>query len=60
MPPEGLEYAMRGGIGLRNVNERLQVIYGKNYKLKLDSNPGQGTVARIEIPELLVQDRVTA
>jgi len=60
MPEEGLEYAMRGGIGLRNVNERLQVIYGKNYQLKIDSQPGQGTCARIEIPELLVQERVTA
>lgn len=60
MPEEGLEYAMRGGIGLRNVNERLQVIYGKNYQLKIDSRPGQGTCARVEIPELLVQERVTA
>jgi two-component system LytT family sensor kinase len=60
MPEEGLEYAMRGGIGLRNVNERLQVIYGKNYRLQVESNPGQGTCARVEIPELLVQDRVTA
>jgi two-component system LytT family sensor kinase len=60
MPEEGLEYAMRGGIGLRNVNERLQVIYGKNYQLKIDSQAGQGTVARVEIPELLVQERVTA
>jgi len=60
LPEEGLDYAMRGGIGLRNVNERLQVIYGKNYRLKLDSQPGQGTRARVEIPELLVQERVTA
>ena len=60
MPEEGLEYAMRGGIGLRNVDERLQVIYGKNYRLKIESDPGQGTCARIEIPELLVQERVTA
>lgn len=60
MPEERLAHAMLGGIGLRNVNERLQVIYGKNYRLKLDSIAGQGTVARVEIPELLVQDRVTA
>ena len=41
-----------GGIGLRNVNERLQVIYGANYQLQLDSVPGEGTCARIVIPEL--------
>jgi two-component system LytT family sensor kinase len=40
------------GIGLRNVNERLRVIYGANYQLQLDSVPGQGTCARIVIPEL--------
>jgi two-component system, LytTR family, sensor kinase len=48
------------GIGLRNVNERLRVIYGANYRLHLHSVPGQGTVARIEIPELTVPDRATA
>jgi two-component system, LytTR family, sensor kinase len=40
------------GIGLRNVNERLRVIYGSNYQLQLDSVPGEGTCARIIIPEL--------
>jgi two-component system LytT family sensor kinase len=47
------------GIGLRNVNERLRVIYGANYQLQLDSVPGEGTCARVVIPELLVQ-RATA
>ena len=32
------------GIGLRNVNERLRVIYGANYQLQLHSVPGQGTL----------------
>ena len=40
------------GIGLRNVNERLHVIYGANYQLQLDSVPGEGTCARIVIPHL--------
>jgi two-component system LytT family sensor kinase len=42
-----------GGIGLRNVNERLRVIYGANYQLQLENAPGEGTLARISIPELL-------
>ena len=42
------------GIGLRNVDERLRVIYGANYQLRLESVPGQGTCARVEIPELSV------
>jgi sensor histidine kinase YesM len=48
------------GIGLRNVNERLRVIYGANYQLRLHSVPGQGTLARIEIPELVVSERASA
>ena len=42
------------GIGLRNVDERLRVIYGENYHLRLESTPGEGTCARLEIPELVV------
>jgi two-component system LytT family sensor kinase len=49
-----------GGIGLRNVNERLRVIYGANYQLQLDSVPGQGTCARIVIPELVAPTPVIA
>ena len=48
------------GIGLRNVDERLRVIYGANYHLKLSSTPGEGTCARIEIPELVVPYRESA
>ena len=48
------------GIGLRNVNERLKVIYGANYQLQLDSVPGEGTCARIVIPEIVVPTRITA
>ena len=49
-----------GGIGLRNVDERLRVIYGENYPLRLESTPGEGTCARIEIPTLTVPRRVSA
>jgi two-component system LytT family sensor kinase len=48
------------GIGLRNVNERLRVIYGSNYQLQLDSVPGQGTCARVVIPEMGETARKTA
>ena len=48
------------GIGLRNVNERLRVIYGANYQLQLDSVPGEGTCARIVIPEMTAPARITA
>jgi two-component system LytT family sensor kinase len=60
MTGDQMETTTRHGIGLRNVNERLRVIYGANYQLKLHSTPGQGTWARIEIPELVVHERATA
>jgi len=40
------------GIGLRNVGERLRVIYGDHAGLLLTSEPGRGTVARLELPDL--------
>jgi two-component system, LytTR family, sensor kinase len=58
--PAHVERVQAGGIGLRNVNERLKVIYGANYQLQLDSVPGEGTCARIVIPELVVPARMTA
>ena len=60
MTEEGLEHALGGGIGLSNVNERLRTIYGANYRLKLQSVPGVGTCASVEIPELTIPERVTA
>jgi len=58
--PDHATRVKTGGIGLRNVNERLRVIYGANYQLQLDSVPGEGTCARIVIPELVVPTRITA
>jgi two-component system LytT family sensor kinase len=60
LPPTRMETESESGIGLRNVNERLRVIYGAPYQLKLVSQPGQGTSARIEIPELAAPDRASA
>src|SRR5437867_12262638 len=60
MSEERLEHAVGDGIGLSNVNERLRTIYGANYQLKLRSVPGEGTCASVEIPELMISERVTA
>jgi len=60
LPQTRMEAESESGIGLRNVNERLKVIYGANYQLRLHSTPGEGTSARIEIPELVVHERATA
>jgi two-component system LytT family sensor kinase len=40
-------------IGISNVRERLKVVYGQDFSLKIDSQPGKGTLIRFEIPELV-------
>ncbi len=38
------------GIGVSNVNERLKVLYGEEYRMWIDSKPGDGTRTGIEVP----------
>lgn len=38
------------GIGLRNVHERLLNLYGKDYPLKIESQPNKGTKVSLRIP----------
>jgi two-component system, LytTR family, sensor kinase len=41
-----------GGIGVSNVNERLKVLFGTEYRMWIESQPGNGTRVQIEVPEL--------
>jgi two-component system LytT family sensor kinase len=38
------------GIGMKNVQERLEVLYGNQAQFTVVSNPGRGTLVSIEIP----------
>jgi len=38
------------GIGMKNVQERLEVLYGDEAQFNVVSNPGRGTLVSIEIP----------
>ena len=40
------------GIGVSNVRERLQVLFGNEFNMAIEPRPGGGTCVRIEIPEL--------
>jgi len=61
----GMKGASRGdssvipgaGIGMANVSERLQVLYGDAARIAVDSSAGRGTLVRIRIP--LLQDAST-
>ena len=38
------------GIGMKNVQERLEVLYGNQARFNVTSNPGRGTLVSIELP----------
>jgi two-component system LytT family sensor kinase len=46
------------GIGVSNVNERLKVLFGPDYRMWIDSKPGEGTRTGIEIPQVHVAGEV--
>ncbi|MGH9432102.1 MAG: sensor histidine kinase [Terriglobia bacterium] len=55
--PERRKDIYESGIGIRNVNERLRVLYGHEYSLRIQSEPGQGTSISFTIPELVVSEK---
>ena len=44
------------GIGMKNVRERLEVLYGTEARFTVVSNPGRGTLVSIELPANLAVD----
>jgi sensor histidine kinase YesM len=63
MPPELVEQILHGpanepaadgrpstGVGMRNVRDRLRLIYGERVRLTIESREGEGTLVRIVIP----------
>jgi two-component system LytT family sensor kinase len=51
IPEPKLATLFEQGIGVSNVNERLKVLFGDDYKMWIDSRLGEGTSTGIEIPE---------
>jgi two-component system LytT family sensor kinase len=41
------------GIGMKNVQERLEVLYGAQARFDVVSSPGRGTLVSIEIPAVV-------
>jgi two-component system LytT family sensor kinase len=52
IPENRLATLLEQGIGVSNVNERLKVLFGNEYRMWIDSKPGEGTRTEIEIPDL--------
>ena len=55
IPESRLATLLEQGIGVSNVNERLKVLFGNDYRMWIDSRPGEGTRIRIDAPELHVE-----
>jgi two-component system, LytTR family, sensor kinase len=51
IPDSKLATLFEQGIGVSNVNERLKVLFGDDYKMWIDSRLGEGTSTGIELPE---------
>jgi len=41
------------GIGMKNVQERLEVLYGAQARFNVVTSPGRGTIVSIEIPVVM-------
>jgi len=49
----------RTGIGIKNVNDRLKIYFGKNYGLHISSEPDVGTCVEIRMPKVREGDHET-
>ena len=52
IPEAKLATLMDRGIGVNNVHERLKVLFGNEYRMWIESQPGKGVRIQIEVPEL--------
>ena len=52
IPDEKLATLLDRGIGVNNVHERLRVLFGNEYRMWIESQPGEGVRIQIEVPEL--------
>ncbi|NRD76967.1 sensor histidine kinase [Bacillus sp. BRMEA1] len=50
LPDTKRKQQLFSGIGVRNVHERIQLIYGEPYGVNISSKPGEGTKIRIILP----------
>ena len=56
MPLSGTSSSSGTGIGMANISERLQVVYGDAAEITIESQPDHGTLVRLVLPVLLAED----
>ena len=58
--PDRLPEIYASGIGIMNVQERLKVLYGHEFSMKVESEPGKGTTIRFELPEVVAAEEAVS
>ncbi|HET7214901.1 MAG TPA: histidine kinase [Terriglobia bacterium] len=56
IPKNRLPEVYASGIGMMNVQERLKVLYGQDFSMKVESEPGKGTTVHFELPEVVTAE----
>jgi two-component system LytT family sensor kinase len=56
MPQDGASASAGTGIGMPNVTERLQVVYGDAAEVTFESQPNRGTLVRLVLPVLQAEE----
>ena len=56
MPLNGASASSGTGIGMQNVTERLQVLYGDAAEITVESQPNRGTMVRLVLPVLNAEE----
>ncbi|HZT71870.1 MAG TPA: histidine kinase [Terriglobia bacterium] len=60
IPKSKLPEIYASGIGIMNVQERLKVLYGHDFSMKVESEPGKGTTVRLELPEVVAAEEMVS
>jgi two-component system LytT family sensor kinase len=60
IPKNRLPEVYASGIGMMNVQERLKVLYGQEFSMKVESEPGKGTTVRFELPEVVAAEEAVS
>jgi two-component system, LytTR family, sensor kinase len=60
IPKSRLPEIYASGIGIMNVQERLKVLYGHEFSMKVESEPGKGTIVLFELPEVVAAEEAVS
>lgn len=55
-PKQWSEETPHSGLGVDNVHERLQLTFGPEYGLRIESTPGKGTTVYVSIPKTQINE----